>query len=151
MNIGDTVIIGGRTMLRPGVSLVGLKGVVMPTAPNVPHGCTTLLIDWESQGYEPSDDLPNFVTIPTAHLELDATDVAVDIDLPQLKPNVNRSRPALGLVRDDAEDQVKNDASEMQRKEPAPSLVDKSGVEAPSNETEDDKSESDERPRLRLL
>jgi hypothetical protein len=64
MNIGDRVLIGGRTMLRPGFSLVGLEGVLMPTFPNAPDGCATVQIDWKAAGYdeEKYDDLPPFIT-----------------------------------------------------------------------------------------
>ncbi len=81
---GDRVEIGGRTMLRPGFSLVGLTGVIFPSAPNVPDGCLTVAVDWPGHGYTeengyPEGSLPLFVNVPAAHL--------TDADAPEeLKP-----------------------------------------------------------------
>ncbi|HEX9997564.1 MAG TPA: hypothetical protein VGB45_10500 [Abditibacterium sp.] len=70
---GDRVEIGGRTMLRPGFSLVGLTGVIFPPAPNVPTDCVTVAIDWQAHGYNeesgyPEGSLPLFVNVPYEHL-----------------------------------------------------------------------------------
>lgn len=99
MNIGDVVTIGGRTMLRPGFSLVGLQGVVMPSAPNTPAGCTTVLVDWENAGYE-DDNLPLFVNVATAHLEP-----------AEEKPNED-TRPVLGLVANSSDAKTPKTASD---------------------------------------
>lgn len=77
---GDRVEIGGRTMLRPGFSLVGLTGVIFPGAPNVPDGCLTVAVDWPGHGYTeengyPEGSLPLFVNVPAAHLS--------DADMPE--------------------------------------------------------------------
>ena len=104
MNIGDRVLIGGRTMLRPGFSLVGLEAVVMPTFPNAPEGCVTVQIDWNHAGYdeEKYDDLPPFINVPMAHLE------------PVTKTETTQPEaPALGFV----EDRVLEDASETRVKD----------------------------------
>ncbi|HEX8463326.1 MAG TPA: hypothetical protein VF627_01795 [Abditibacterium sp.] len=70
---GERVEIGGRTMLRPGFSLVGLTGIVFPTAPNAPAECLTVAVDWIGHGYTeeagyPDGSLPLFVNVPVAHL-----------------------------------------------------------------------------------
>ncbi len=129
MNIGDKVTIGGRTMLKPGFSLVGLEGIIMPSAPQTPAGCTTLLIDWVAQGYDSKDDLPMIVNVPTAHLEAAEPGTKADIELPRLSGNATGKRPALGLVIDE------KTATPTSRAE----------------QSSDDASEVEERPRLRLL
>ncbi len=70
---GDRVEIGGRTMLRPGFSLVGLTGIIFPNAPNAPAGCLTVAVDWVAHGYNeesgyPDGSLPLFVNVPAPHL-----------------------------------------------------------------------------------
>lgn len=70
---GDRVEIGGRTMLRPGFSLVGLTGIIFPNAPNSPAGCLTVAVDWVAHGYNeasgyPDGSLPLFVNVPAQHL-----------------------------------------------------------------------------------
>ena len=72
---GTRVEIGGRTMLRPGFSLVGLTGMVYLSAPGVPPGCTTVIVDWKAHGYTPEngyaeDSLPPLVNVPTLHLTI---------------------------------------------------------------------------------
>lgn len=80
-------------MLRADFSLVGLEGVLMPTFPNAPEGCATVQIDWKSAGYddEKYGDLPPFVNVPVAHLEL--------VQEATQKPEA--TRPTLGLVKDE--------------------------------------------------
>ncbi|HVF85717.1 MAG TPA: hypothetical protein VM821_07025 [Abditibacteriaceae bacterium] len=140
MNIGDRVVIGGRTMLRPGFSLVGLEGIVMPLAPQVPPGCLTVLIDWQGQGYQNEDgDLPLFVNIPTAHLE-----PAADKTAPEEKEEAQPMRPILGLVRPQPgiDETVTDEAPE----EAPPEELDKSATgQSP------DEPQGEERPRLRLI
>ena len=68
MNIGDKVVIGGRTMLRPGFSLVGFTGVIVESAANAPAGTLTVQIDWQEAGYEDTGNLPVFVNVPAIHL-----------------------------------------------------------------------------------
>ena len=73
LQLFQRVEIGGRTMLRPGFSLVGLTGVVFPTQPNAPAGCVTVAIDWPEHGYTPANGypegtLPAFVNVPVNHL-----------------------------------------------------------------------------------
>ena len=138
MNIGDRVVIGGRTMLRPGFSLVGLEGIVMPTAPNVPPGCLTVLIDWQGQGYQNEDgDLPLFVNIPSAHLEPAENKTAQEEPQP--------SRPVLGFVRP----QTTNDkaTTDEATKHKAPQEEAAESVD----EQKPDERDDDERPRLRLV
>ena len=71
--MGQWVEIGGRTMLRPGFSLVGLTGIIYYNSPNAPAGCQTVAVDWPRHGYTPESGyedgtLPLFVNIPTNHL-----------------------------------------------------------------------------------
>lgn len=158
MNIGDRVVIGGRTMLRPGFSLVGLEGLVIPSAPHAPPGCLTVLIDWQSQGYENEDgDLPFLVNIPSAHLEpletQDEDKTAPDEPQP-LRQEPQPSRPILGLVRpqptaeEPANEAPANEAPEEkvfdEKVEPKPDG--RKLDEADSNEPREE-----ERPRLRLI
>lgn len=78
------VEIGGRTMLRPGFSLVGLSGLVFPSAPNSPPGCATVVIDWQGHGYTPESGypegtLPPSVNVPIEHLRvLSAEEIAAE-------------------------------------------------------------------------
>lgn len=130
MNIGDRVLIGGRTMLRPGFSLVGLEAIVMPTFPNAPAGCATVQIDWEGAGYdeEKYDDLPPFINVPIAHLE---------IVTPPETTKTELTTPILGLV----DHRVLDVESDM--------TVD----EAPLNQTpqHDSTPDDSQQPRLRLI
>lgn len=136
MNIGDRVVIGGRTMLRPGFSLVGLEGIVMPLSPNVPPGCLTVLIDWQSQGYQNEDgDLPLFVNIPTVHLEPAEEKTAQE----ELEP----PRPILGLVR------PQPDGETATNEEPKKSSREEAEKSAPGQKP--DEPDEEERPRLRLV
>jgi hypothetical protein len=68
MQTGDKVVIGGRTMLRPGFSLVGFTGTVVESAANAPAGTLTIKIDWQEAGYEDGTNLPEMVNVPTIHL-----------------------------------------------------------------------------------
>ena len=118
-------------MLRPGFSLVGLGGVVMPTAPNVPPNCTTVWVDWASAGYTENDDLPPLVNVPSAHLEAAQTET--------LAENV---RPRLGLVG--ANSVVENEATE------SAAAISDATVSQNADESAPDVAD-ETRPRLRLL
>lgn len=88
---GTRVEIAGRTMLRPGFSLVGLTGMVYLQAPGAPAGCTTVIIDWKSHGYTPEtgypeDSLPPLVNVPTLHLAIVSGEAQVEEAKPQPKP-----------------------------------------------------------------
>ncbi len=146
MNIGDKVLIGGRTMLRPGISLVGLQGMVMPSAANVPANCTTVLINWQEQGYTQTDDLPPLVNVLTEHLEPVTTDSNSNIELPRLSlsGSTQTKRPALGLVRDEDETATPNETVTEVVTEETMATDDT----PPSEEAEE---APEERPRLRLL
>lgn len=141
MNIGERVTIGGRTMLRPGFSLVGLEGIVAPSIPGAPAGCTTVLIDWKSRGYD-DDDLPLLINVPTEHLQpadstkSDSTNAASQLDSRTKKP-----RAVLGFVRPDA----------VEPDETAPKTRDEAPPIAPLSEAEDSTPQAEERPRLRLI
>ena len=70
---GTRVEIGGRTMLKPGFSLVGLTGMVYLKSPGAPDDCQTVLVDWKAHGYTPENgyedgDLPLLVNVPREHL-----------------------------------------------------------------------------------
>ena len=119
---GDRVEIGGRTMLRPGFSLVGLTGVIFPSAPNVPADCVTVAVDWQAHGYNeetgyPDGSLPLFVNVPHEHLTA--------ADAPEeLKPK------------------PKFESKSELRKTPEKS---------PEKPKSDDENRDGERPRLRLV
>lgn len=160
MNIGDRVVIGGRTMLRPGFSLVGLEGLVIPSAPHAPPGCLTVLIDWQSQGYENEDgDLPLLVNIPSAHLEpvetQEADKTAPDEPQPlrQERQEPQPSRPVLGLVRpqptaeEPADEAPANEAPADEA--PEENVFDEKVEQKPDEPDLDEPRE--ERPRLRLI
>ena len=136
---GTRVEIAGRTMLRPGFSLVGLTGMVYLPAPGVPPGCTTVIIDWKAHGYTPEagypeDSLPPLVNVPTQHLQIttgEAPIEAVDAE-PQVKPKFvprpDRIDPRTGRPADE-------------------------GAPAPTPATPPDDKSDDEppRPALRLV
>lgn len=133
---GERVEIGGRTMLRPGFSLVGLTGVIFPSAPNVPDGCLTVAVDWPGHGYTedngyPEGSLPLFVNVPAIHLS--------EADAPEaLKPKPkweSKSELSAHLGRAEAPDEA-----------PESGLKSVPPVEKPAK---DDEGES--RPKLRLV
>ena len=103
---GTRVEISGRTMLRPGFSLVGLTGMVYIAAPNIPPGCSTVIIDWKEHGYTPEngyadDSLPPLVNVPTEHLTvLDAEAAAPEPEPapPENNDDEEPERPKLRLV-----------------------------------------------------
>lgn len=134
LSIGDRVEIGGRTMLRPGFSLVGLTGVIFPSAPNAPAGCFTVAVDWVAHGYTaeagfPDGSLPLFVNVPVPHLSPAAPPEDVSQQpKPKFKPR-NELRP---------ETLVEADPEPAPQTPPAP----------PSGE---DEPEEPPRPRLRLV
>ena len=70
MELGDKVTIGGRTMLRPGFSLVGLTGRIVSSRADAPPGTLAVWMDWQEFGYENLDELPPVVNVPSAHLAL---------------------------------------------------------------------------------
>ena len=86
MQIGDKVVIGGRTMLRPGFSLVGFTGTIVESAPNAPAGTSTVQIDWQEAGYKDDPTLPALVNVPSVHLS------------PPEPPKEDFKRPVLKLV-----------------------------------------------------
>lgn len=124
---GDRVEIAGRTMLRPGFSLVGLAGMVFPSAPDAPAGTVAVRVDWlgfdytEENGY-PADSLPPVVNVPAEHLILlDENPTTLGIAKPVLKPNPNASaKPKLGIVGGEApaKDGGKRDAPPDKEDEP---------------------------------
>jgi len=87
MKTGDKVVIGGRTMLRPGFSLVGFTGTIVESAANAPDGTLTVKIDWQEAGYDDDASLPAFVNVPTLHLSL-----------PEPEKPQEHKRPVLKLV-----------------------------------------------------
>ena len=136
--VGDRVEIGGRTMLRPGFSLVGLTGIIFETAPNAPANCLTVAVDWIAHGYTaeagyPDGSLPLFVNVPVPHLTPAAPPEEVTQQpKPKFKPR-NELRPET-LVEVEPE--------------PQPEPETPSPPEAPPTE---DEPEDPPRPRLRLV
>ena len=130
---GTRVEIGGRTMLRPGFSLVGLTGMVYLQAPGTPPGATTVIIDWKAHGYTPEngyaeETLPPMVNVPTQHLTL----FEGEVEEPEVKakpkfvPRPDRIDPRTGRPADE------------------------SSHGAPEKKSDDDEPEP-ERPKLRLI
>ena len=111
---GTRVEIGGRTMLRPGFSLVGLTGMVYLQSPGTPPGCTTVIVDWKSHGYTPEggypeDSLPPMVNVPTQHLQV--FEGEVEEPEPEVKPKFvprkDRIDPRTGRPADEGEPEAK--------------------------------------------
>ena len=107
---GTRVEIAGRTMLRPGFSLVGLTGMVYLPAPGVPPGCTTIIVNWAAHGYTPEngypeETLPPLVNVPTQHLQITTGEVeAVDAEpqpKPKFVPRKDRIDPRTGRPADE--------------------------------------------------
>jgi len=67
--LNDKVLIGGRTMLRPGVSLVGLSGRIVSSRHDAPPGTIAVWVDWDDSPYADWDDLPSTVNVPSIHIE----------------------------------------------------------------------------------
>ncbi|PQV64809.1 hypothetical protein B1R32_10376 [Abditibacterium utsteinense] len=141
---GDRVEIGGRTMLRPGFSLVGLTGVVFASAPNVPDGCLTVAVDWPAHGYTEENgyadgSLPLFVNVPAAHLS--------DADAPEElkpKPKFTSKSQLSSLLGKTAP--AEPEARESSVEEPAmPKPAASKTAPKPDDET------PNERPKLRLV
>ena len=141
MNIGQLVRIGGRTRLSPTFSLVGLTGIVIPTAPSAPPNCVTVWVNWQDAGYENIDELPPAVNVPTEHLELltaqDAEDARIAAQpAPKLKSvGMNAVPDEAASTRESAETQPATEAEET-----AP-------MTAPEPSAEDEEA----RPKLRLI
>jgi len=76
--LNDRVRIGGRTMLSPSVSLVGLTGRVVSSRADAPPGTVAVWVDWEEGGYTDTDELPSVVNVPGQHLEM------VEVNTPTL-------------------------------------------------------------------
>jgi hypothetical protein len=68
MKLGDKVVIGGRTMLRPGFSLVGFTGLIVTSRYDAPAGTRAVWVDWEEAGYTDTEELPSVVNVPEIHL-----------------------------------------------------------------------------------
>ncbi|RYG68669.1 hypothetical protein EON80_11170 [bacterium] len=135
---GDRVEIGGRTMLRPGFSLVGLTGIVFPTAPNAPAGCLTVAVDWQAHGYNaesgyPEGSLPLFVNVPEAHLTS-----ATEVEEVKAKPKF-QSKSQFKELSGQADETSPEKAPESVPVAPKPAAP------KPNDEPEG------ERPRLRLV
>ena len=134
---GDRVEISGRTMLAPGFSLVGLTGMVFPSAPNAPAGTVSVAIDWLAFDYTPENgyaegSLPPVVNVPAEHLFLiEENPTTLGVKKPVLKPDPNApKKPQLGIVHGGVE----------------PAKPDEHP--APSDESDDDEPP---RPKLRLV
>lgn len=67
--LNDKVVIGGRTMLSPTISLVGLTGRVLSSRYDAPPGTVAVWVDWDESDYADLEDLPSTVNVPSVHLE----------------------------------------------------------------------------------
>lgn len=143
MNIGQLVRIGGRTRLSPTFSLVGLTGIVIPTAPGAPPGAVTVWVNWQDAGYENLDELPPAVNVPQEHLELLTAQDAEDAKraaqpAPRLKSvGMSAAPDASASTREPAETSL---AAEAPPEETSPAAP-------PEPPTEDEEA----RPKLRLI
>lgn len=63
-------MIGGRTMLRPGFSLVGFTGLIVTSRYDAPAGTRAVWVDWEEAGYTDTEELPSVVNVAETHLRL---------------------------------------------------------------------------------
>lgn len=120
---GTRVEIAGRTMLRPGFSLVGLTGMVYLPAPGAAPGCTTIIVNWAAHGYTPAngyaeDSLPLLVNVPTQHLQIatgEAPIEAVDAEpqaKPKFVPRADRIDPRTGRPADEGAPKVEDKPDE---------------------------------------
>jgi len=154
--LGQRVEIGGRTMLRPGFSLVGLTGVIFMTLPNTPAGCATVAIDWPEHGYTPANgypegSLPAVVNVPAIHLS--------PVETPGSTPLFSLAAMFSGMTEEDEEEE--STADEPVAK-PGPALqILGGGTPRPAPAEPEAKSESEPepepteppsgRPRLRMI
>ena len=67
--LNEKVTIGGRTMLSPTVSLVGLTGRVVSSRHDAPTGTIAIWVDWDESEYKDLDDLPSTVNVPWQHVD----------------------------------------------------------------------------------
>jgi hypothetical protein len=137
---GDRVEIGGRTMLAPGFSLVGLTGMVFPSAPNAPAGTVAVAIDWLAFDYTPENgyadgSLPPVVNVPSEHVVLiEENPTVLGVQKPLLKTNPDApKKPQLGIVHGG--------------ESPASKQPDSQSPTSPSESDEDEPP----RPKLRLV
>ena len=125
---GTRVEIGGRTMLRPGFSLVGLTGMVYLPAPGSPPGTTTVIVNWKAHGYTPEngyaeETLPPMVNVPTQHL----TVFEGEVETPEIKakpkfvPRPDRIDPRTGRPADQSHPEVEK-KSDDDEEPPRPTL-----------------------------
>lgn len=92
--LNDRVVIGGRTMLSPEFSLVGLTGRVVSSRADAPAGTVAVWVDWEEGGYTETEELPPVVNVPSIHLELaDAIETSVAPHLTAVQPRATQSVP----------------------------------------------------------
>ncbi len=141
--LGERVEIAGRTMLRPGFSLVGLTGVVFAPAPNLPDGCLTVAIDWPAHGYNeesgyPDGSLPLFVNVPAAHL--------IDPDAPE------EARPKAKFESKSQLSQLLGKSAPKAEIKSESAIPSEAAPEAESEKlTKNDGDADENRPRLRLV
>jgi hypothetical protein len=68
--LGQKVVIGGRTMLSPTISLVGLTGRIISSRHDAPPGTVAVLVDWDESEYADVEDLPDTVNVPSQFVEI---------------------------------------------------------------------------------
>ena len=69
LQLNDKVVIGGRTMLSPTISLVGVTGRIVSSRHDAPPGTVAVWVDWDESPYADMDDLPPVVNVPSPHVE----------------------------------------------------------------------------------
>lgn len=68
--LGQKVVIGGRTMLSPTISLVGITGRIISSRHDAPPGTVAVLVDWDESEYADVDNLPSSVNVPWQYVEI---------------------------------------------------------------------------------
>lgn len=68
--LGQKVVIGGRTMLSPTISLVGLTGRIISSRHDAPSGTIAVMVDWDESEYADVEDLPFSVNVPAEYVEI---------------------------------------------------------------------------------
>lgn len=93
MKIHDKVIIGGRTMLRPGYSLVGKSGTVFALGSAHDDVCQ-VMVDDEIMEAPDGGQMALVVNVPIMYLTM----VEANADEESSAPEPSESRPGLRMI-----------------------------------------------------